>query len=98
MPCSRSNDELYEDEQRERKRKEEEFEAKELRKWLETQVPEMKELDEVGKLCHLIRSLGEQGFFAILQSHFHESEARQLAGWWESHKSYDIERTNPNRV
>lgn len=63
--------------------------AAELHRWLEKQVPEMQDLDEIGKLCHFIRSLGEQEFFEIIQANFDQHQARELAGWWENHKFDD---------
>lgn len=93
MPCeTMSPEERVRDAERSSRRHVENLKAADLHKWLEKQVPEMKDLDEIGKLCHFIRSLGEGEFLEICKSNFDNPTARELAGWWENHKFDDRQK------
>ena len=51
--------------------------------------------DHVGVLCEAIKSLGEPALLAICRWRFDEPPARELAGWWETHKRNDAARQTP---
>lgn len=98
MPCCLQYAEA--DNMRVRKRyyadqKQAEETASRLRDWLITVSgsESKREHTEVGKLCETIRRVGEERMLEICRDRFSESEARELAGWWETHKQYDAERT-----
>ena len=63
-------------------------EAKRLIDWLNRKLGNT-ELDPTGKLCALIREMGDDKFLELMVEYINESEARQLIGWWEKHKEYD---------
>ena len=63
-------------------------EASRLHKWLESKM-EVPDLDETGRLCALIRALGNSGFTNVCVENIDEKEARELLGWWERHQDYD---------
>ena len=62
--------------------------AARLHKWLEEKI-EVPFTDDVGRLCAVIRALGNQGFTNICVENIKEKEARELLGWWEKHQDYD---------
>ena len=63
-------------------------EAARLHKWLESKM-EVPDLDDTGRLCALIRALGNMGFTNVCVENINDKEARELLGWWERHQDYD---------
>ena len=91
MPCSSETpEEARRDTEKQSQRRRDADEAFQLRLWLEKQFPEMEELTEVGKLCHFIRSLGEDEFVEVLKKNFNSKESHRLYVWWEDHKYDDM--------
>ena len=62
--------------------------AARLHKWLESKM-EVPDLDDTGRLCALIRALGNMGFTNVCVENINDKEARELLGWWERHQDYD---------
>ena len=62
--------------------------AARLHKWLEDKI-EVPFTDDTGRLCAVIRALGNQGVINICVENIKEKEARELLGWWERHQDYD---------
>lgn len=81
MPCSGDN---YPTEKEMRN-----AEARELMEWLSQYLMNPPPQDDVGRLCKLIRDMGEDQLFPILKREFDDPMARRLAGWWEKHKDID---------
>ena len=45
--------------------------------------------DLVGVLCEAIKCIGEPALLELCRERFDEPWARELAGWWETHKRHD---------